>query len=102
MEAPISAGDVLGTVKLSYDGTDYATVDLLALNDVEASRLLTFWHNVKTFFSQTAVKVVGIVLVIAAAALLLWKLIFGRRRYRYGRSVSSHGRRGGYRGRRRR
>lgn len=102
VEAPISAGDVLGTVTLSYDGTDYGTVDLLALNDVEASRILTFWHNVKLFFSQTAVKVVCVVLVIAAAALLLWKLVFGRRRYRYGHSVSSHGRRGGYRGRRRR
>ena len=102
VEAPISAGDVLGTVTLSYDGTDYATVDLLALNDVEASRLLTFWHNVKTFFSQTAVKVVCVLVVAAAAALLLWKLVFGRRRYRYGRSVGPTGRRGGYRGRRRR
>ena len=52
MEAPISAGDVLGTVTLSYDGTDYATVDLLALNDVEASRILTFWRDVKEFFSD--------------------------------------------------
>ena len=48
VEAPISAGDVLGTVTLSYDGTDYATVDLLALNDVEASRILTFWRDAFT------------------------------------------------------
>ena len=100
VEAPISAGDVLGTVTLSYDGTDYATVDLLALNDVEASRILTFWRDVKAFFSQTAVKVVGIILLAAVVALLLWKLVFGRRRYRYGRSVNFRSRRG-YRGRRR-
>ena len=43
-EAPIAEGDVLGTLMLSYDGKEYATVDLLALNDVEASRLLTFWR----------------------------------------------------------
>ena len=97
VEAPISAGDVLGTVTLSYDGTDYATVDLLALNDVEASRILTFWRDVKAFFSQTAVKVVGIILLAAFVALLLWKLVFGRRRYRYGRTVNFRG----YRGRRR-
>lgn len=100
VEAPISAGDVLGTVTLSYDGTDYATVDLLALNDVEASRILTFWRDVKQFFSQTAVKVVGIILLVLVVALLLWKLVFGRRRYRYGRSVNFRSRRG-YRGRRR-
>lgn len=100
VEAPISAGDVLGTVTLSYDGTDYATVDLLALNDVEASRILTFWRDVKAFFSQTAVKVIGIILLVAVVALLLWKLVFGRRRYRYGRSVNFRSRRG-YRGRRR-
>ena len=100
VEAPISAGDVLGTVTLSYAGTDYATVDLLALNDVEASRILTFWRDVKAFFSQTAVKVVGIILLAAVVALLVWKLVFGRRRYRYGRSVNFRSRRG-YRGRRR-
>ena len=100
VEAPISAGDVLGTVTISYDGTDYATVDLLALNDVEASRILTFWRDVKAFFSQTAVKVVGIILLAAVVALLVWKLVFGRRRYRYGRSVNFRSRRG-YRGRRR-
>lgn len=100
VEAPISAGDVLGTVTLSYDGTDYATVDLLALNDVEASRILTFWRDVKEFFSQTAVKVIAIILLVAVVALLLWKLVFGRRRYRYGRSVNFRSRRG-YRGRRR-
>ena len=100
VEAPIAAGDVLGTVTLSYDGKDYATVDLLALNDVEASRILTFWRDVKQFFSQTAVKVVGIILLVAIVALLLWKLVFGRRRYRYGRSVNFRSRRG-YRGRRR-
>ena len=100
VEAPISAGDVLGTVTLSYDGTDYATVDLLALNDVEASRILTFWRDMKAFFSQTAVKVVGIILLAAVVALLVWKLVFGRCRYRYGRSVNFRSRRG-YRGRRR-
>ena len=100
VEAPIAAGDVLGTVTLSYDGKDYATVDLLALNDVEASRILTFWRDVKAFFSQTAVKVVGIILLAAVVALLVWKLVFGRRRYRYGRSVNFRSRRG-YRGRRR-
>ncbi|MDY3692965.1 MAG: D-alanyl-D-alanine carboxypeptidase family protein [Dysosmobacter sp.] len=101
VEAPITTGDKLGTIQLSYQGTVYATEDLLALNDVEASRLLTFWRDVKLFFAKPAVKIAGIVLAVLLVVVLLWKLIFGRRRYRYGRRVG-FSRRGSYRGRRRR
>ena len=101
VEAPIAAGDKLGTIQLSYKGTVYASEDLLALNDVEASKLLTFWRDVKLFFAKPAVRIVGIVLAGLLVLVLLWKLIFGRRRYRYGRSVRSSSRQS-YRGRRRR
>ena len=101
VEAPITTGDKLGTIQLSYQGTVYATEDLLALNDVEASRLLTFWRDVKLFFAKPAVKIAGIVLAVLRVVALLWKLIFGRRRYRYGRRVG-FSRRESYRGRRRR
>ena len=101
VEAPITTGDKLGTIQLSYQGTIYATEDLLALNDVEASRLLTFWRDVKLFFAKPAVKLAVIVLAVLLVLVLLWKLIFGRRRYRYGRRVGV-GRRGSYRGRKRR
>ena len=101
VEAPITTGDKLGTIQLSYQGTVYATEDLLALNDVEASRLLTFWRDVKLFFAKPAVKIAGIVLAVLLVVALLWKLIFGRRRYRYCRRVG-FSRRESYRGRRRR
>ena len=101
VEAPITTGDKLGTIQLSYQGTVYATEDLLALNDVEASRLLTFWRDVKLFFAKPAVKIAVIALAVLLVLVLLWKLIFGRRRYRYGRRVGV-GRRGSYRGRKRR
>ena len=100
VEAPVKADQKLGTLELSYDGTVYATVDLLAYNDVEASRLLTFWQNVKDFFSGTVVRVIAIIVVVLLLALLIWKVVFGRRRYRYGHSVG-RGRNRGYRGRRR-
>ena len=101
-EAPISTGQTLGTLSLlTADGEVLATVDLLASNDVEASGLLVFLRNVREFFGSTAVKVVGIVLLVLIAALVIWKVTVGRRRYRYGRSVSRRSRGGGYRGRRR-
>ena len=100
VEAPVQEGDVLGTLELRYNDTVYATVDLLAMHDVEASQLLTFWHNVQLFFQKTAVRVTAVILLVLLAAVRVWKLLLGRRRYRYGRSVG-RGRSGGYRGRRR-
>ena len=99
VKAPVTAGEVLGSVELSYNGTVYGTADLVALNDVSASKLLTIWDNVKLFFSRTIVKVACTLLVLLLVALLVWKLTVGRRRYRYGRNVRHGGQ--NYRGRRR-
>lgn len=101
VDAPISEGQVLGTMTLSLDGQELATVDLLAMADVEADGLLVFWRDVQVFFSKTVVRVVCIVLGVLILALIIWKLTIGRRRYRYGRSVNRRSRGGGYRGRRR-
>ena len=101
VDAPITQGQVLGTLTLSLDGQELATVDLLAMADVEANPLLVFWRNVQDFFSKTAVRVVCIIPGVLILAAVIWKLTLGRRRYRYGRSVSRRGRGGGYRGRRR-
>ena len=101
-DAPITAGQALGTLTLlSPEGEELATVDLLASHDVEASTLLVFGRNVHNFFSLTAVRVILVLLVVLAAALVIWKLTVGRRRYRYGHSVTRRSG-GGYRGRRRR
>ncbi|MDO4314780.1 MAG: D-alanyl-D-alanine carboxypeptidase family protein [Oscillospiraceae bacterium] len=101
VEAPVKSGQKLGTLDLVYDDTVYATVDLLAANDVEASRLLTFWRDVRLFFAKTSVRVALVVLAVLIAALIVWKLLFSRRRYRYGRSVG-RSRGSSYRGRGRR
>ncbi len=96
-QAPVTAGEELGQVTLSYDGKVYATVPLVALNDVEASKMLTILHNIQEFFDKTVVRVVLGLLVGLTLALGIWKLTLGRRRYRYGRSTRRHS---SYRGRR--
>lgn len=101
VEAPVTKGQKLGSMELSYDGVIYATVDLLAGFDVEASKLMTFWRDTQEFVEKPAVKIGAIVLLALLVVLVLVKLIFGRRRYRYGRSVGRRGH-GSYRGRRRR
>lgn len=100
VEAPIAEGQVLGSVTLRYDGKDYATVDLLALHAVEASKLLTFWRDVQLFFQRAVVQMVFAVVGVLLAVLVIWKLTLGRRRYRYGHSVGRGSSK--YRGRKRR
>ena len=86
-------------MELSYDGTVYATVDLLAMHDVEASKMLVFWRDTQEFLAKTSVRITGIVILALILLLLVWKLLFSRRRYRYGRSVG-YSRSRNYRGRR--
>lgn len=98
VDAPVSAGQKLGTMTLSYDGTTYATLDLVASFDVEASRLKTLLRSIQDFFYKTSVRVVGIIVLLLLILLLVWKVFLSRRRYRYGRSVGRW-RRSSYRGR---
>ena len=100
VEAPVKEGQRLGTMELSYDGKIYATVDLLAMHDVEADSTMIFWRDVKLFFEKTSVRITLVVLAILIVLFVVWRLVLSRRRYRYGRSVGrSYSR--NYRGRRR-
>ena len=99
VDAPVSAGQQLGTITLSYGDVDYATVPLLAVADVNASRFLIVKHALKEFFSRTIVKVLVVVLVILVVLVLLFGKTVMRRR-RYGSSRSKRMRHRSYRGRR--
>ena len=100
VDAPVAAGDVLGTLTLSYKDTVYGETELLALNDVSASWFLTAQRRVVDFFAKPLVKVVFLLLVLLFVALVVYTSMFSRRgrygRRRYSRAGS------GYRGRRRR
>lgn len=51
VSAPIKKGDVLGSVTVSYDGTHYGTVDLIAANDVSFSIFSLIATAIKAFFT---------------------------------------------------
>ncbi|MCI2057684.1 MAG: D-alanyl-D-alanine carboxypeptidase [Oscillibacter sp.] len=97
-EAPVKKGEKLAEVTLSYDGTVYATVPLVSVAEVLPSRSLLILHQVRIFFEKPLVRVLGVVLLLLIAALVIWKITVGRRRYRYGKSVRPQR---GYHGRRR-
>ena len=87
VEAPVQAGTKLAEAVLSYDGTEYATIPLVALNDIEASRTLVLLAQAKAVLAKPIVKIAVILVLGLLLALLVWKLTIGRRRYRYGKNV---------------
>ena len=89
--APIQAGDTIGSVTYTYDGRDYGTVELVALNDISRSNVLFYADKLSSFFQSMVFKI----LLLAAAAFSLLHifagLVFGgvRRRRRRRRSSRS-------------
>lgn len=99
VEAPIAAGDELGTLALSYHGTVYGEIPLVALSDVSASWLLVARRDVIAFFSRTIVKLILFAVLALIVVIVLLRIVFSRRRRRRAYSGS---RSSGYRGSRRR
>lgn len=99
VEAPVEAGQVLGTMKLSYQGEVYGTLDLVAVTSVERSELLYKKNQLIDFFQQSHVKLVLVLILLVVIALVLKFTVFRkRRRYRSGFASRT---RGNYRGSRR-
>ena len=84
VDAPIAAGDKLGEMIVSYDGTVYGTVDLLALTDVSASWLLTAKRDALEFLDRMGAKI-AIALVILLVVLFIIFRGFRPSSRRYGK-----------------
>lgn len=95
VEAPVKAGDKLGTVTITYRDKTYGTVDLLANSDVSRSDWLYRIDRVQKFFGQLWVRILLAAIVVVAVFLLLRRAILGKRHSRYGSSN-----RGGYKAKR--
>lgn len=95
VEAPVSEGQVLGEITLSYDGREYGTLDLVALNDVERSELMYRIDRAEKFIAQPWVKVAAVGIVAFILFLIILISALTRKKRRRARSYS------GYSGRRR-
>ena len=105
VEAPVAAGQKLGTVTLKYNGVEYGTLDMVAAYNVERSDFLYTVQQIETYWAKWWVKAA----VAAVAALVLFLVVYlsvirpkKRRARRYSYSGGGGGRRGSgsYRGRR--
>ncbi len=81
IKAPIEKGDVLGTVTYSYNGKEYATLNLVAADAVQRSAWLFVVDTILNIFSSTVFKIIVGLLVLAVLIFFLLG-IFGRRRRR--------------------
>lgn len=81
-DAPIAAGDKLGTVTYSYNGTELASTDLIALTGVERSQLLFYLDQLKNFLFSSTFAMIVIVIIILLVVLLVIRAIFHRRKRR--------------------
>ncbi len=84
VQAPISAGEVIGQMNFTYNGTIYGSVDLIAVADVDLSVSEQTYSAVAGFFSTPIVRVVLILILLALAVLFLLILasVVNRRRRR--------------------
>ncbi|MDD6159772.1 MAG: D-alanyl-D-alanine carboxypeptidase [Oscillospiraceae bacterium] len=102
LEAPVSAGDKLGTVSIIYEGVNYGTLDMVASDDVERSDFLYYKQVALQYWAKWWVKALVILVAVLILVLILALLLRPRRRNSRRYSYSGGGRSsGGYRGRRR-
>ena len=99
VQAPVTAGQPLGKLTLTYEGQTLGEVDLVAVSAAERSELLYRLDQIRSFFQHAWVKLIAVVLILILAVLILRRMVL-RPRSRYG-SRRYSGRRN-YTGRRRR
>lgn len=82
LSAPIEKGQLLGSVSVSYGGTTYATVDLVAATSVERSNGLFILSLVQSFFSSFIFKLFIFIVICAVTIFIVLCVIRNRNRRR--------------------
>lgn len=80
--APIKAGEVIGSRTYSYAGVTYGTVELVALTDVDRSQVLYIADKLENFFKSAIFKGALVVATIFVVLYLLFNITFGGMRRR--------------------
>ncbi len=78
--APISAGQILGTMDISYNGVHYGTVELVAMQNVSLSKVLYYADKLNNFFRSALFKRIVVALALLLIVYILYIVLIGRRR----------------------
>lgn len=79
VNAPVEAGQKIGSMTVSYEGREYGSVDLIATSDVSVSKVLYYADKLENFFSSTFFKVCFLLVLLF---IIIWLFLFFSRRYR--------------------
>ena len=80
ISAPITKGDIMGTLSIIYEGETYATSSLYANFDVEKSQFLHFIQSISSFLTSGVVGIGVILVVILVVVYVIMTIISNRRR----------------------
>ncbi|MEG2000416.1 MAG: D-alanyl-D-alanine carboxypeptidase family protein [Evtepia sp.] len=83
VEAPIKEGQVLGTVTASCGGTDYGTVDLVAVNDVPRSSFRFLLSRLGNLLNSVPARIVLVLLAGILALALFNRFTIYRRKVKF-------------------
>lgn len=83
LQAPIGAGEVLGSVTVSYNGVSYGTVKLIASSSIDLSKMSFLKTEAAKLIDKMWVKVLIIVLIMLFVLYVAAVMIYRRRRYKY-------------------
>lgn len=86
VEAPVTRGQVLGTLTLRHGDKEYGTLNLVAVDNVERSELLYRLDRIQKFFGQLWVKLLLAAALVLIAVLVL-RNIFIKKNRRGGRNA---------------
>ena len=64
VDAPVKAGDKLGTLNVQYNGVDYGTVDMVALSDVSRSEVLYYADKIEHFFQSPLFRILVVLIIV--------------------------------------
>lgn len=90
VEAPVSEGQVLGTMRLFYEDQEYGELDLVAVTSVERSELLYKKMIFLNFMDEYGVRLAAGTAGVLVLALLLVFLLSRKRRRRSSRHRGGH------------
>ncbi len=92
VDAPIQAGEKLGTVKLQYQGVTYGETDLVALSDISLSEVLYYADKLENFFRSPFFRV-GLLVLVVLLILYIFAYILRARNLRARRTRRTRQRR---------
>ncbi len=80
LEAPVKKGDKVDTVKISYDGREYAELDLVAADDVERSIIAYTINAIKKFMKSPIALLVLLGFVLIIVGCVVYTIRYNKKR----------------------